>query len=117
MTRLHPVPAPREVSRQLAELTADGQRMGGVALVPLRLRQSCCLHENGPTDDYPSIKHGVDSSDAECDGTMEEGITVRAESLVGVDGGKEGVTLEDQVSIAEDGIERLSTYPIEDEWL
>ena len=39
------------------------------------------------------------------------------EALVGVEGGKECVKLEEQVLITADGYEQLTTYPLEDQWL
>ena len=35
------------------------------------------------------------------------------ESFIGKEGGREGVKLEEQVIITENGVERLSTYPFE----
>ena len=39
------------------------------------------------------------------------------EALIGVEGGKECVNLEEQVLITADGYEQLTTYPLEDQWL
>ena len=47
------------------------------------------------------------------DGVLEAGTTLCVESFIGTEGGKEGVKLEEQVLITEDGCERLSTYPFE----
>jgi hypothetical protein len=44
-------------------------------------------------------------------------MTLCVESFIGVDGGKEGVKLEEQVLITESGVERLSTLPFETDWL
>ena len=44
-------------------------------------------------------------------------MTLCVESFIGTVGGKEGVKLEEQVLITEDGAERLSNYPMEKEWL
>ncbi len=51
------------------------------------------------------------------DGVLEEGMTLCVESFIGVEGGKEGVKLEEQVLITEYGIEQLSSYPLEMDWL
>ena len=51
------------------------------------------------------------------DGVLEAGMTLCVESFIGVEGGREGVKLEEQVLITEDGIEQLSSYPLEEDWL
>ena len=40
-------------------------------------------------------------------------MTLCVESYIGADGGREGVKLEEQVLVTEDGIEQLSSYPLE----
>jgi hypothetical protein len=40
-------------------------------------------------------------------------MTLCVESFIGVEGGREGVKLEEQVLITETGTLRLSTYPFE----
>ena len=44
-------------------------------------------------------------------------MTLCVESFIGVEGGKEGVKLEEQVLITRDGIDQLSSYPLEEDWL
>jgi Xaa-Pro dipeptidase len=44
-------------------------------------------------------------------------MTLCVESFIGVEGGREGVKLEEQLLITETGVERLSAYPLETEWL
>jgi Xaa-Pro aminopeptidase len=41
------------------------------------------------------------------------GMTLCVESFIGVEGGREGVKLEEQVLVTESGIERLSRYPLD----
>jgi Xaa-Pro aminopeptidase len=55
-----------------------------------------------------------DFAGAGYDGVFEAGMTVCVESYIGEEGGHEGVKLEQQVLIAEHGIEPLSTFPFED---
>ncbi len=45
------------------------------------------------------------------------GMTLCVESFIGAEGGKEGVKLEEQVLITADGVEMLSSYPMEEDWL
>ena len=42
---------------------------------------------------------------------------VCVEALIGAEGGKECVKLEEQVLITADGHEQLTTYPLEDHWV
>ncbi len=47
------------------------------------------------------------------DGVFEVGMTLCVESLVGRDGGREAVKLEQQVLVTETGVELLSTFPLD----
>ncbi len=80
-------------------------------------RYTCLLHGVGLADEYPSIRHAVDFDKKGYDGIIEEGMTLCVESMIGSEGGCEGVKLEQQVLITEDGAEALSTYPFEEDWL
>jgi Xaa-Pro dipeptidase len=48
---------------------------------------------------------------------LEPGMVICVESFIGVEGGREGVKLEEQVIITETGVERMTTYPYETHWL
>lgn len=74
-------------------------------------------HGCGMTGEYPYLYHRADFPDAGYDGTIEPGMTICIESYIGEEGGKEGVKLEQQVLIKEDGIELLSQFPFEEELL
>ncbi len=80
-------------------------------------RYGSCMHGVGLADEYPSIKHAADLAAKGYDGVLEECMTICVESFIGVEGGKEGVKLEEQVLITKDGIEQLSSYPLEEDWL
>ena len=82
--------------------------------------------ENG----YPFIAHGVGMCDEwpNCysldvlerrgeDDVLEAGMTICVESYIGEAGGDEGVKLEQQVLITDDGVELLSTFPYEEDLL
>lgn len=81
------------------------------------LRYPSCMHGVGLADEYPSIKHAADFDTKGYDGVLEPGMVLCVESFIGVEGGKEGVKLEEQVIITETGCERMSTYPFETDWL
>ena len=80
-------------------------------------RYSTAIHGVGLADEYPNIKHWMDFDGAGYDGLIEPGMTLCVESFIGSEGGKEGVKLEEQVLVTEKGIERMSTYPFETDWL
>jgi Xaa-Pro aminopeptidase len=80
-------------------------------------RYGSLIHGVGLADEYPSLKHWVDWEAKGYDGRLEEGMTLCVESFTGVEGGKEGVKLEEQVLITPDGARLLSSYPMETDWL
>jgi Xaa-Pro aminopeptidase len=51
------------------------------------------------------------------DGVLEAGMTICVESYIGEVGGDEGVKLEQQVLVTDDGVELLSTFPFDEELL
>jgi Xaa-Pro aminopeptidase len=75
------------------------------------------MHGVGLADEYPSIKHHVDLKDKGYDGVLSPGMVLCVESFIGVEGGREGVKLEEQVIITDDGVARMSSYPFETDWL
>ena len=70
-------------------------------------------HGCGMTGEYPYLYHRKDFEDSGYDGVIEPGMTLCVESYIGEEGGSEGVKLEQQVLITEDGQELLSTFPFE----
>jgi Xaa-Pro aminopeptidase len=79
-------------------------------------RYSCLAHGVGLADEYPSIPYREDYNRADnliYDGVVEEHMVLSVESFIGVEGGKEGVKLEDQVLITGTGAIRLSSFPFE----
>lgn len=80
-------------------------------------RYSSVMHGVGLCDEYPAIKHARDFDDKGYDGILYPGMTLCVESYIGAEGGREGVKLEEQVLITEDGCEKLSNYPLQLELL
>ena len=66
------------------------------------------------TGEYPYLYHRMDYEDAGYDGVIEAGMTICVESYIGEDGGHEGVKLEQQLLVTDDGTELLSSFPFED---
>ncbi len=80
-------------------------------------RYGSLIHGVGLADEYPGIKQRQDFTAKGYDGRIEPGMTLCVESFIGAEGGREGVKLEEQVLITEDGVEMLSSYPMEEDWL
>ena len=70
------------------------------------------MHGVGLADEYPSIKHEVDLAAKGYEGVLSPGMVICVESFIGVEGGREGVKLEEQVIISEVGVDRMSSLPL-----
>jgi Xaa-Pro dipeptidase len=79
-------------------------------------RYSVVMHGVGLCDEYPALVYAEDAAFA-YDGTFEAGMTVCVESYIGEEGGRDGIKLEQQALITEDGVELLSTSPLEESFL
>ncbi len=80
-------------------------------------RYSSLIHGVGLADEYPSIKHIQDFDAKGYDGVLEENMTLCVESYIGSEKTGEGVKLEEQVLITDDGCKLLTSYPYESDWL
>ncbi len=80
-------------------------------------RYGVAMHGVGMCDEYPSIYDPRDYPRKGFDGVFKAGMVMCVESLIGREGGRECVKLEEQVLITETGCEQLSTYPLEEAWL
>jgi Xaa-Pro dipeptidase len=80
-------------------------------------RYVCLAHGVGLVDEYPDIVHPLDWAKSGYDGVFERDMVICIESYIGEENGIEGVKLEEQVLITEQGIEVLSTFPYEDQLL
>ncbi|MGI9462461.1 MAG: M24 family metallopeptidase, partial [Aestuariivirgaceae bacterium] len=74
---------------------------------------SCILHGVGMCDEYPNIRPSFRGRNT-YDGTLEAGMVICMESYVGAVGERDGVKLEQQILVTEDGYEMLSTYPLDE---
>jgi len=75
------------------------------------------MHGVGLCDEYPAIYYPEDLEHHGYDGIVEAGMVFCVEAYVGEVGGRNGVKLEDQVVITEDGYEVMSKYPFEEKLL
>ena len=82
-----------------------------------RNRYFVSAHGVGMTGEYPYLYHRDDFPQSGYDGEILSGMTICVESFIGEEGGQEGVKLEQQVLIAESGIELLSLFPFEESLL
>jgi Xaa-Pro aminopeptidase len=69
------------------------------------------VHGIGLCDEWPMIKYPTDGGQQS--GQFENDMTVTVESYIGEVGGKEGVKLEQQYLVAENGLELMSHHPLE----
>jgi len=76
---------------------------------------SCLAHGVGLCDEYP-VAFWKDQPQV-YDARLEANMVMCIESYVGPANGIEGVKLEEQVLLTEDGIEILSSSPLEQDWL
>jgi Xaa-Pro aminopeptidase len=77
-------------------------------------RYSVLFHGVGLCDEYPAVVFKEDFERFGYDGVLTPGMTVCVEALVGRQGGREMVKLEEQVLVTETGVEKLSSYPFEE---
>ena len=80
-------------------------------------RYGVAMHGVGLCDEYPSIYYPQDFDARGFDGELREGMVICVEALIGVAGGREAVKLEEQVLITAGGHQRLTSYPMETDWL
>lgn len=74
-------------------------------------RYSCMVHGIGLCDEWPMIKYSTDGGQKE--GHFEKNMTITVETYIGKVGGKEGVKLEQQYLVGQNGLELMSHHPLE----
>ena len=80
-------------------------------------RYSVKMHGVGLCDEWPEVAYPEDYREGAFDYALEPGMVICVEAYIGVKGGGEGVKLEDQVLITEDGYENMTQYPFEENLL
>lgn len=80
-------------------------------------RYTSVMHGVGMHGETPFIAHAMDYEKYGRDGVLQPGMCLSIESYIGEKGGGEGVKLEDQVLITETGIDLMSRFPYEEEFL
>tara|TARA_B100000676_G_C17977789_1_gene787154 strand:- start:337 stop:1350 length:1014 start_codon:yes stop_codon:yes gene_type:complete len=74
-------------------------------------RYSCMVHGIGLCDEWPQLRYPTDGGQKE--GYFEKNMTITVESYIGKVGGKQGVKLEQQYLVGENGLELMSHQPLE----
>ncbi|WP_232324829.1 M24 family metallopeptidase [Halobacillus mangrovi] len=74
-------------------------------------------HGTGLSGEYPYIVYPQDFEEKGYDGVIQENMVLSVESYIGSPGGKEGVKLEEQLLVTEDGVENFSDFPFEQKLL
>ena len=75
-------------------------------------RYSVMVHGIGLCDEWPAIRYPSDGG--EQGGIFKKNMTITVESYIGKVGGKEGVKLEQQYLVGQNGLELMSNHPLED---
>jgi len=75
-------------------------------------RYSVMVHGIGLCDEWPAIRYPTDGG--ERSGIFQKNMTITIESYIGKVAGKEGIKLEQQYLIGENGLELMSHHPLED---
>lgn len=74
---------------------------------------TCVLHAVGMCDEYPQVNPVFRGSNS-YDGEFKAGMVICMESYMGAVGERDGVKLEQQILITDDGYELMTTYPFEE---
>ncbi len=80
-------------------------------------RYTSVMHGVGMHGETPFIAHAMDFATYGRNGHLVPGMVVSVESYIGEKGGREGVKLEEEVLVTENGPVCLSRYPFEDSLL
>jgi Xaa-Pro aminopeptidase len=80
-------------------------------------RYTSVMHGTGMHGETPFIAHAMDFATYGREGTLQPGMVVSVESYIGEKNGIQGVKLEEEVLVTENGPEVLSVFPFEDELL
>jgi Xaa-Pro dipeptidase len=74
-------------------------------------------HGTGLSGEYPYIVYPQDFEEKGYDGIIQPNMVLSVESYIGSPGGKEGVKLEEQLLVTENGVENFSDFPFEEKLL
>jgi len=92
------------------ELSDRGHQLPG-KYVPQRYGSR--FHGVGICDEWPAIKYREDWQERGYDGVLEPGMMLCVEAYLGEVGGPDGIKLEDQLLVTEDGVENMVSCPFD----
>ncbi|MFZ6049746.1 dimethylsulfonioproprionate lyase DddP [Pseudomonas sp. CR3202] len=102
------------------ELIRPGVRFTELTTKGHRLPESCraqrygvMFHGVGLCDEYPCIRYPEDLQSHGYEGELQAGMALCVEAYVGEVGGRDGIKLENQLLVTEEGYEVLTQYPFE----
>lgn len=72
------------------------------------------FHGVGICDEWPAIKYPEDHAERAYPGVIEAGMMLCVEAYIGPVGGRDGIKLEDQVLVTENGYENLTNCPFDE---
>ena len=75
------------------------------------------IHGVGLCDEWPAITYPIDYREGSFDYDLEPGMALCVEAYIGCVGGRDGIKLENQVVITEDGYRNLTRYPFDERLL
>lgn len=93
-----------------SEVTASAHRLPEAYRA---LRYGILAHGVGLCDEYPAIRYPEDVAEHGYSGQIEVGMTLCIEVYIGAQRGREGVKLEEQVVVRDDGCQSITSYPFE----
>ncbi|MFK5733890.1 Xaa-Pro peptidase family protein [Pseudomonas urmiensis] len=96
------------------ELTRKGHRLPESCR---EQRYGVMFHGVGLCDEYPCIRYPEDVDSYGYEGVLEPGMALCVEAYIGEVGGRDGIKLENQLLVTENGCEVLTRYPFEDSFL
>ncbi|WP_338922728.1 dimethylsulfonioproprionate lyase DddP [Pseudomonas silesiensis] len=96
------------------ELTALGHRLPPSCR---EQRYGVMFHGVGLCDEYPCIRYPEDVGSYGYEGVLQPGMALCVEAYIGEVGGRDGIKLENQLLVTENGCEVLTHYPFENSFL
>ena len=75
---------------------------------------SCRFHGVGLCDEWPLVAYPQEYVEGAFDYTLQPGMMLGVEALIGRDGGPFSIKLENQLLVTQDGVENLTSYPWDD---
>ncbi len=100
--------------KSFKEITFGGHQLADEFV---KSRYGVKIHGVGLCDEWPSIKYPQDWRAGDFDHVLVPGMTLCVEALIAHEGGDFSIKLEDQVLITETGVENLTKFPFDEQFL